>query len=147
MKKILIVNGPNLNMLGKRNSKYYGNKDYNEVNNMIKEKGKKINFEVEIFQSNSEGEIISKLHSAENKFDGIIINPGGYTHYSISIRDAIEILTVPVIEVHMSNIDNREEFRRKSVIAPVCQGQISGFGHISYLLALDALKSLLTVEE
>ena len=96
--------------------------------------------EVEIIQSNSEGEIIDQLHKTlAGDYDGVIINPGGYTHYSISIRDAIEVLDIPVIEVHLSNIYKREEFRRNSVIAPVCKGQISGFGLDSYLLALEFL--------
>lgn len=147
MKRILVIHGPNLNMLGKRERRHYGDIDLNEINNMIEEAAEKNGFNVEIYQSNHEGDIISRLHQAERDFDGVIINPGGYSHYSISIRDAIELLSKPVIEVHMSNIHAREEFRHKSVTAAVCKGQISGFGHISYILALDALKYLLAEGE
>jgi len=142
MEKILVIHGPNLNMLGRRNNQYYGYKDLNEVNTIIIEKSKELDFSVEIFQSNNEGDIVTKLQEALDDFNGIVINAAAYTHYSIAIRDAIEILQIPVIEVHLSNIYNREEFRNKSVIAPVCTGQISGFGHVSYLLALEALRNL-----
>ncbi|CCQ95989.1 3-dehydroquinate dehydratase [[Clostridium] ultunense Esp] len=141
--KILIIHGPNMNLLGKRDRSIYGNLTLEEVNQMIKLKSKELNMEVELFQSNSEGEIIDKLHGAlDSDYKGVIINPGGYTHYSISIRDAIEVLNIPVIEVHLSNISKREDFRKQSVIAPVCRGQISGFGLYSYLLALEAFNSI-----
>lgn len=140
--KILIIHGPNLNLLGKRDKSIYGSFTLEEINNRIKLKSKELNMEVELFQSNSEGDIIDKLHNAlYGGYDGIIINPGGYTHYSISIRDAIEVLSIPVIEVHLSNIFKREDFRKKSVIAPVCEGQISGFGLHSYLLAMEMFDS------
>jgi len=142
MEKILVIHGPNLNMLGRRNNQYYGYKDLNEVNTIIIEKSKELDFSVEIFQSNNEGDIVTKLQEALDDFNGIVINAAAYTHYSIAIRDAIEILQIPVIEVHLSNIYNREEFRNKSVIAPVCTGQITGFGHVSYLLALEALRNI-----
>ncbi|GFN35457.1 type II 3-dehydroquinate dehydratase [Tepidimicrobium xylanilyticum] len=136
--RILIIHGPNLNLLGKRDKSIYGKFILDEINNMIQMKANSLNMEVEIVQSNCEGEIIDILHKTLNGgYDGVIINPGGYTHYSISIRDAIEVLDIPVIEVHISNIYKREEFRKKSVIAPVCMGQITGFGLNSYLLALE----------
>lgn len=141
--KILIIHGPNMNLLGERDKTIYGNLTLEEVNHMIKLKSKELNMEVELFQSNSEGDIIDKLHGTlDSDYNGIIINPGGYTHYSISIRDAIEILDIPVIEVHLSNIYKREDFRKQSVIAPVCRGQISGFGLFSYLLALEAFNCM-----
>ncbi|MTI65422.1 MAG: type II 3-dehydroquinate dehydratase [Firmicutes bacterium] len=143
MNKLLVIHGPNLNMLGKREHKHYDSLTLEEVNEKILHKAKENNFKVDIYQSNSEGEIITKLHSAIDKYQGIIINPGAYTHYSIAIRDALKILTIPIIEVHLSNIYSREEFRHNSVIAPVCTGQISGLGHVSYLIALDAFKNLM----
>ncbi|HSH35742.1 type II 3-dehydroquinate dehydratase [Schnuerera sp.] len=137
--KILVIHGPNMNLLGKRDKTIYGEFTLEEINYIIRLKSNKLNIEVELFQSNHEGEIIDKLHRTfDGNYDGVIINPGGYTHYSISIRDAIEVLNIPVIEVHLSNIFKREGFREKSVIAPVCKGQISGFGVYSYLLALQA---------
>ena len=139
--KVLVIHGPNLNLLDKRDSTVYGNYSIEKVNNLILKRGDEIGIEVEIFQSNYEGEIIDKLQETIGRdIDGIIINPGGYTHYSISIRDAIEILNIPVIEVHLSNINSREDFRKNSVIAPVCKGQISGLGVYSYLFALEAFK-------
>lgn len=142
--RILIIHGPNLNILGYRSKEYYGNKNLDEVNNMIKEKAGDMGLDVEVYQSDIEGEIVSKLHSVLNgDYSGVIINAGAYTHYSIAIRDAIEVINVPVIEVHLSNIYSREEFRKKSVIAPVCNGQISGFGPYSYLLALEALNFII----
>lgn len=147
MKNILIIHGPNLNMLGKREIKHYGIENIFEVNKAITEKSKEFEFGTEIFQSNSEGDIISKVQTAGEQFDGVIINPGGYTHYSIAIRDAVAILDIPTIEVHLSNIYKREEFRNKSVIAPVCSGQISGFGYYSYLIALDTLNYMLNNQE
>jgi 3-dehydroquinate dehydratase-2 len=138
--KVLVIHGPNINLLDKRDKSIYGNYTIEDINNQLILKAKELDIEVEIFQSNSEGMIIDKLHSTiEEQIDGVIINPGGYTHYSISIRDAIELLDIPVIEVHLSNIYARENFRRKSVIAPVCKGQISGLGIFSYLLALEAI--------
>lgn len=135
---VLIVHGPNLDILGKRDRKLYGKLSLEEINSLIENKAKKKNINVEFFQSNLEGAIIEKIHETmENGTDGIIINPAAFTHYSIAIRDAIEAINIPVIEVHLSNIHSREDFRSKSVIAPVCMGQITGFGHNSYLLALD----------
>lgn len=143
MKDVLIIHGPNLNMLGKRDKKYYGNMSLDDINMMIREKCSKIDFTADIIQSNNEGDIISKINEAVDKYHGLILNPGAYTHYSIAIRDAVEILDIPVIEVHLSNIHSRESFRTTSVIAPVCKGQISGFGLYSYILALEALKYFL----
>lgn len=141
--RILVIHGPNMNLLGKRDQSLYGKHNLDEINQMIQSKAKRLKMEVEIIQSNSEGEIIDQLHKTlDGDYDGVIINPGGYTHYSISIRDAIEVLDIPVIEVHLSNIYKREEFRRNSVIAPVCKGQISGFGLDSYLLALEFFNSM-----
>ena len=138
--RILIIHGPNMNLLGKRDKSIYGNDALEDINNMLHEKAKKLEIEIDIFQSNWEGAIIDKLHQViDSDIDGVIINPGAYTHYSIAIRDAIEVLNIPVIEVHLSNIFGREDFRKQSVTAPVCIGQITGFGLNSYLLALDAL--------
>ncbi len=138
--KILVIHGPNLNILGFRNEKFYGNKTLKEINDMIELKAKDLDVEVEIYQSNYEGDIISKLQSSlEGHYCGIIINPGGYSHYSIAIRDAVESVQVPVIEVHISNIYEREQFRNKSIVAPVCKGQITGFGPFSYTLAMEAI--------
>ncbi len=120
MKKILVIHGPNLNMLGIRNKKVYGDITLETIDKMVKQKGKELGIEVETFQSNYEGDIIDKIHIAKDYYDGVIINPGAYTHYSIAIRDALEILDIPIIEVHLTNIYKREEFRQKSVIAPVC---------------------------
>lgn len=139
MKKILIIHGPNINKVGSREVIYYGEKTIQQVNSEIIKFSNEHRVHIEIFQSNSEGEIIDKIQKSINNVDGIVINPGAYTHYSYAIRDAIEDSNLPTIEVHMSNIYNREKFRRKSVIAPMCKGQISGFGINSYLLAIKAL--------
>lgn len=139
--KVLVVNGPNLNMLGKRDKNIYGTFSYEDLVKMIEDWGKKNGVEVEVFQSNHEGEIVDRLHRLD--FDGLVINPGAFTHYSYAIRDALEILKVPKVEVHISNIHRREEFRRKSVTAEVCDGQISGLGVCGYLLALEYIKKKL----
>lgn len=141
--KVLIIHGPNLNILEKREPSIYGGKSLDEINGLIMAKARELDIEVEIFQSNFEGEIVEKIQSSMNSnIDGIIINPAAFTHYSIAIRDAIEVLDIPVIEVHLSNIYRREEFRAKSVIAPVCLGQITGLGIYSYLIAMEAIKLL-----
>lgn len=141
--KVLVIHGPNMNVLDKRDKSVYGNYTIDIVNDQLRKKAKELDISIEVFQSNSEGEIIDKLQMAiDSDIDGVIINPGGYTHYSVSIRDAIELLDIPVIEVHLSNIYSREDFRRKSVIAPVCNGQITGLGIYSYLLALEAIKMI-----
>ncbi|MGJ0848760.1 type II 3-dehydroquinate dehydratase [Tissierella praeacuta] len=141
--KVLIIHGPNLNLLEKRDNFIYGGKSLEQINELIRNRAIELDMDVEIFQSNHEGEIVDKIQDVIiSRYSGLIINPGGFTHYSIVIRDAIEMLEVPVIEVHLSNISGRENFRRESVIAPVCTGQISGLGSISYLIAMDALKLL-----
>ncbi|WGS64417.1 type II 3-dehydroquinate dehydratase [Marinitoga aeolica] len=141
---ILIVNGPNLNMLGKRPKEVYGNFTYEDLVKKINNWSEKNGIPVEVFQSNIEGEIINRLQ--KENYKGLIINAGAYTHYSYAIRDALEILKLPKIELHISNIYKREEFRNKSVIAPVCDGQITGLGLDGYLLALEYLKKLLWKE-
>lgn len=138
MKKILIINGPNLNLLGFRERDIYGTENLQDIAIMINREAQELDVEVDFVQSNHEGEIIDKLHEAKNIYDSVIINPGAYSHYSIAIRDAIKAISIPVIEVHLSNIYAREEFRSKSVVAPVCLGQISGFGSFGYVLALRA---------
>lgn len=139
MKKVLIINGPNLNLLGTREKDVYGCETLESINAKVSEYANKLGIEVEFFQSNHEGYIIDMIHDSKERFDSIIINPGAYTHYSIAIRDAVKAVQIPTIEVHLSNIHSREEFRSKSVIAPVCVGQISGFGSHSYILALTAV--------
>lgn len=138
---ILIINGPNLNLLGFREPGIYGNDTLDSINAEIAEKAKELGFNPEFFQSNHEGAIIDKLHEARNAKKGVILNAGAYTHYSYAIRDAIAAIKIPVVEVHLSNVNSREEFRRESVIAPVCAGSISGFGKNSYILGLYGLKS------
>ena len=147
MKKIALIHGPNLNFLGIRNPEIYGGDTYHKINKEILEEATKHGFDTEIFQSNHEGEIIDFLQTCyHNKVQGIIINAGAYTHYSYAIRDAIESISIPTIEVHLSNINRREAFREVSVIAPVCVGQICGFGKHSYILGIQALHNyLLTI--
>ena len=139
MKKILVMNGPNLNLLGMREPNVYGNETLQTINDELAKKAVELGVEIEFYQSNSEGALIDKIHSVITKFDGAIINAGAYTHYSYAILDAIKAVKKPFVEVHMSNIHSREEFRNRSVIAPACVGQICGFGKMSYILALMAL--------
>ena len=139
MKKILIINGPNLNMLGIREPGVYGTETLETLCEKIRKKADLLNAQVECYQSNIEGEIINKIHSAMGVYDGIVINPGAFTHYSYAIRDALSSINVPAIEVHISNVHKREEFRHKSVTAPVCVGQICGLGTNGYLYALEEL--------
>lgn len=134
-----IIHGPNLNLLGTREPDVYGTGGIESLNQAIREYCASSGIIVEIVQSNHEGGIIDEIHSCVGSFDGMVINPGAYTHYSYAIRDAIAAVGIPVVEVHLSNIYRRESFRRKSVIAPVVLAQISGFGHIGYILALDGL--------
>jgi len=136
MGTIRIIHGPNLNLLGKRDPKHYGKLTLEEINREIRAFATAKKIEVEIIQSNHEGEIIESIQDSGG-LTGIIINPGGFTHTSVAIRDAIEAVDVPVIEVHLSNITGREAFRQQSIIAPVCIGQISGLGYHSYILALE----------
>jgi len=138
---ILIINGPNLNMLGRRKPNVYGHKSLKEVNLYIEEYFKRV--QLTFFQSNHEGEIIEQIQKSSELYNGIAINPGAYGHYSFAIRDAIEDCGVPVVEVHISNIAAREEFRHKSVISEVCMGTVSGFGVYGYVLAVQALAHVL----
>ena len=137
-KRIIVINGPNLNLLGTREKDIYGTSTLSEIASAVTEEAKRIGMEADFVQSNHEGEIIDKIHEAKGRYDVIIINPAAYTHYSIAIRDAIKAVELPCIEVHMSNIHSREDFRSKCVIAPVCLGQICGFGANSYILAVRA---------
>ncbi|MGN1133478.1 MAG: type II 3-dehydroquinate dehydratase [Oscillospiraceae bacterium] len=143
MKKILVIHGPNLNLLGEREPGVYGSDSFESINNEIKEKATSMGLLCDVFQSNHEGEIIDKLHAARLEYDGIVLNAGAYTHYSYAIRDAIAAIKIPVVEVHMSNVHKREEFRHHSVISPVCVGVIAGFGKNSYFLGVDALADIL----
>ncbi|KOA18871.1 3-dehydroquinate dehydratase [Clostridium homopropionicum DSM 5847] len=137
--KILVINGPNINMLGIREKHIYGTMNYENMCKYIKEKASELSVEVEIVQSNIEGEIINFIQGAYEKYDGIVINPGAYTHYSIAIFDALMSIEIPKVEVHISNIHKREEFRHKSVTAAACVGQICGFGIYGYVMAINAL--------
>jgi 3-dehydroquinate dehydratase-2 len=142
-KRIIVINGPNLNLLGVREKDVYGSVTLAEIAAAVTKEAEKLGMEADFIQSNHEGEIIDKLHEARGKYDVIIMNPGAYTHYSIAIRDAVKAVEIPCIEIHLSNIHAREEFRSKSVIAPVCVGQICGFGADSYTIALKAASLLL----
>ncbi|MBN2233397.1 MAG: type II 3-dehydroquinate dehydratase [Deltaproteobacteria bacterium] len=141
--RLLVIHGPNLNLLGIREPDIYGRTTLAELDRQITGHGAGRGFDVRCRQSNHEGVIIDELHQANGGSDAVIINPGGFTHSSIAIRDAIAAITPPVIEVHLSNISAREEFRRTSITAPVCAGMISGFGWAGYLLAIDAARRLL----
>lgn len=138
-KNILVLHGPNLNLLGGREVEIYGRLSLEDLNGLLHREGEKLGVALDCFQSNSEGDLLDRIHGAAGKYQGIIINPGAYTHYSIALRDALAGVELPTVEVHLTNIYAREEFRRISVIAPVVRGQISGFGAQSYLLALRAL--------
>ncbi len=139
MKHILVIHGPNLNLLGKREIDIYGKVTLAEINEAVKLKAKELDCQVKIKQSNSEGEIVSFIGEAKDWADALIINPAAYTHTSVAIRDAILAVGIPAVEVHLSNIYQREGFRRKSLVAGVCRGQIAGFGLQSYILALEAV--------
>lgn len=141
--KILVINGPNLNLLGVREPEIYGYRTLGDINADIAAKAKEIGLECEFFQSNSEGELVSAVHSVlGDEYVGCVINAGAYTHYSYALYDAISSVNKPFIEVHMSNVHSREEFRHKSVISAVCKGVIAGFGENSYHLAVKAIKDL-----
>jgi len=138
MQKFLVIHGPNLNLLGKRKPEVYGNMNLEKINEEIKNFAENKKIDVKIIQSNEEGEIVDTIQKAED-YSAIVINPGGYTHTSVAIRDAIEAVEITTVEVHLSNIYAREDFRHKSMSAPVCVGQISGLGWYGYILALEYL--------
>jgi 3-dehydroquinate dehydratase-2 len=139
MVKILLLNGPNLNLLGVREPEVYGSETLQDIVDEVRTFASKRNVELTDFQSNSEGDLVTAIHEARTTVDGIIMNPGAYTHTSIAIRDAISGVGLPVIETHLSNVHARESFRRQSMIAPVCVGVVAGFGGNSYFVALDGL--------
>lgn len=141
-KQVLVIQGPNLNLLGERETGIYGKESFEDINNQIRDCASQLGFECDIFQSNHEGDIIDKIQQVRRNCDGIVINLGALTHYSYAIRDAISSIMIPCIEVHYSNIYSREDFRTKSVIAPVCAGHIAGFGKHSYFLALHGLAQM-----
>ena len=143
--KILVINGPNINFLGIREKGIYGNQDYAYLEKLINEKARELDADVEIFQSNHEGAIIDRIQQAYyDKVDGIVINPGAFTHYSYAVRDALaSVADIPKIEVHISNVHTREEFRHTSATVPVCNGQVVGLGLNGYLYAMEALKDML----
>lgn len=139
MTTILVLHGPNLNLLGTREPDIYGKLTLAEIDQKLSEAGSTKDVEIYSIQSNSEGALVDALQEAATKADGVIFNPAGYTHTSVALRDAVAAIGIPVIEVHLSNVYAREEFRKQSLIAPVCLGKITGFGWMSYLLALEAL--------
>jgi 3-dehydroquinate dehydratase II len=143
VKSILLLHGPNLNLLGAREPDVYGSLSIDDINARIQSAGRDIGIEVRCLQSNHEGVLIDALHEARNWAAGVIFNPGGYTHTSVALRDAIAAIGIPVVEVHLSNVYAREEFRHTSLISAVCKGKISGFGWHSYWLGLMALKEIL----
>ena len=145
--KILVLHGPNLNLLGKREPDKYDTKTLEEINSLIGELARELKVEIGIYQSNSESELVEQIQDSLNKYDGILINPAAYTHTSVAIRDAILAVNKPCVEAHLSNIHSREEFRKKSLIAPICIGQISGFGYNSYILGLKALVDYLSLQK
>ena len=137
--KILVIHGPNLNMLGKREPDTYGHQTLDEINTMLKTRAKRLGLFLEAFQSNHEGEIVDKIQQANDSFHGIIINPAAYTHTSIAIRDALIMLDIPIVEIHLSNIYKRESFRHVSMVSDIATAQIAGFGPYGYMLALEGL--------
>ena len=143
MTAVLVLHGPNLNLLGKREPEIYGNLTLEEINIQLVTIGRDLNIEVRCTQSNHEGVLIDALHEARTWAQGVILNAGGYTHTSVALRDAITAIVIPVVEVHLSNVDAREEFRHTSLISAVCKGRVIGFGWRSYTLALRALAELL----
>ena len=143
MNKIIILNGPNLNLLGEREKNQYGSFTLKDVEKSCKDYANQNNIKLSLFQSNVEGELVTQIQNARNSQDGLIINAGGYTHTSVAIHDALKILKIPIIELHISNIYNREEFRHKSLISKVAKGIICGFGANGYIMSLNAMKKLL----
>ena len=142
-KRILVIHGPNLNMLGQREPDIYGHQSLDEINAQLLALGKKLGMALEIFQSNHEGDIVDRIQQSVGACEGVLINPAAYTHTSIAIRDALSLLDIPVIEIHLSNIYRREPFRHKSLIADIAAARISGFGARGYLLALEGLPALI----
>ena len=147
MNKILIINGPNLNLIGEREQSQYGSKDYKYLENICKKKSTELNLNVEIKQSNIEGEIVDIIQSARKEFDGIIINAGGYSHTSVAIRDALDVFKGKIIELHISNIYKREQFRHKSLISGVVTGIICGLGTNGYILAINSMQEMLNEDK
>jgi 3-dehydroquinate dehydratase-2 len=147
MKAILVLHGPNLNMLGIREPEIYGNLTLDDINAKLADLGRELKVEVRCVQSNHEGVLIDALHEAREWASGVILNPGGYTHTSVALRDAVTAIVIPVVETHLSNVYAREDFRRQSLISPVCIGKVVGFGWRSYTLALRALVEFLTEEK
>ena len=143
MKKIIIINGPNLNLLGNRENKIYGNSSLKDIEIMSLKKCEELNLKLYFCQSNNEGDMISLIQSSEGDYDGLIINPAAFTHTSVAILDALRSLSKPKIEIHLSNIYNREEYRKKSLTSEGVDGMICGFGSLSYVLAIDAINSLI----
>ena len=143
MNKIIIVNGPNLNLLGERESDQYGNETLKEIEKNCNEYATKNKIELSFYQSNIEGELVNEIQKSRNNQDGLIINAGGYTHTSVAIHDALKILKIPIIELHISNVYNREEFRHKSLISKVAKGVICGFGANGYIMSLQAINNFL----
>ncbi len=143
MSKILIINGPNLNLLGEREQSQYGKKDYKFLEEICLNRAKELKIDLEIKQSNVEGEIVNMIQDSRNSKDGIIINAGGYTHTSVAIRDSLNIFKKPIIELHISNIFKREDFRQKSLISDVATGGIFGLGVDGYILAINSMQKLL----
>lgn len=141
--KILVLNGPNLNLLGTREPDKYGTQTLADIENFVRGEATKMDVEVSFYQSNIEGELVNKIQEAKGNFDGIIMNPAAYTHTSVAIRDAILAVSIPTVEIHLSNIHTREEFRKTSLTAPACIGQITGFGANSYKLGLIAINNYL----
>jgi 3-dehydroquinate dehydratase II len=143
MHRVLVIHGPNLNLLGVREKGVYGERTLDDIDDELIRYGKSVGIEVETVQDNGEGALVDIIHRARGVFDGVVINPAAYTHTSVAIRDAIAAVGIPFVEVHLSNIHAREEFRRTSLTAPVCAGQIAGFGPDSYILGIEAIRRML----
>ena len=143
MKKKIIINGPNLNLLGNRESSIYGDSSLKDIEKISKIKCKELNIQLFFCQSNNEGELINFIHSAESEYDGLIINPAAFTHTSLALLDALRAISKPKIEIHLSNIYNREDYRKKSITSEGVNGLICGFGSLSYILAIEAINNLI----